>query len=320
MHIVVLDRASLGEDLSLAPLERFGRMTVYDTTTTDEAPKRVKDADVLIVNKVRITKEVLDAASHLSLICEFATGYDNISLPDARSHGVAVTNVPAYSTESVALFTVATVLSLYTHLPSYTEYVRNGSYTASPVPNCLTPAYHEIAGKTWGIVGCGNIGGRVARIAEALGARVIVCKRTPDARFLCVDADTLCRESDIITLHCPLNEGTYHLIDRERIAMMKKEVILVNEARGNVVDAAAVADTLLDGRLGGFGSDVYAAEPLREDDPLYAVRRLDRVLLTPHAAWGAYEARERCLSVICENITAYLEGKTKNRVDISEQK
>lgn len=320
MHIVVLDRASLGEDLSLAPLERFGSVTVYETTANEEAPARVRDADILIVNKVRITGEILDAAPRLSLICEFATGYDNISLPDAVSHGVAVTNVPAYSTESVALFTVATVLTLYTHLPLYSEYVRSGRYTASSVPNRLTPAYHEIAGKTWGIVGCGNIGGRVAEIAAALGARVIVNKRTEDARYTCVDADTLCRESDIITLHCPLTEKTRHLIGRERIAMMKPSAILVNEARGDVVDATAVADALLAGRLGAFGSDVYSLEPLREDDPLYAVRLLENVLLTPHAAWGAYEARERCLSVICENITAYLDGKIKNRVDILGQK
>lgn len=316
MHIVVLDRKALGDDLSLSPLEEFGTLTVYPTTSARQIAERVADAEILIVNKVKLDAAAFDAAPRLKLVCEFATGYDNISLPDAVRRGVAVVNVPAYSTESVTLFTFATVLSLLTHLPTYRAYVADGKYTASGVPNLLTPPYHELAGKTWGIVGCGNIGRRVTAVAEAFGARVIVNKRTKDERYSCVDIDTLCKESDVITLHCPLNDGARHLIDADRIARMKKTVVLVNEARGGVVDAEAVARAVEEGKIGAFGSDVYEGEPLREDDPLYRIRTYENVLLTPHAAWGAYEARVRCLGVICENIASFLEGKAKNRVDI----
>ncbi|HBJ18156.1 MAG TPA: hydroxyacid dehydrogenase [Clostridiales bacterium] len=316
MKIAVLDRRALGEDLSLAPLERFGEVIVYPTTSEEELPARVADAYIVLINKVRFGRAAFDAAKKLRLICEFATGYDNISLEDARTHGVAVVNVPAYSTESVALFTFATVLSLMTHLSEYRAYVADGRYTASGVPNLLSPAYHELAGKTWGIVGCGNIGGRVAAIAEAFGAKVIVNRRREDPRFCCVDIETLCRESDILTLHCPLNEGTRHLLNAERIGMMKRSAILVNEARGAVVDSEAVACAIEEGRLGAFGSDVYDGEPLRSEDPLYRIRERENVILTPHAAWGAYEARERCLEIVCENIRAFFDGEIKNRVDI----
>ena len=166
-----------------------------------------------------------------------------------------------------------------------------------------------------GIVGAGNIGGRVAKIAEAFGARVIVNKRTPDERFACVDIDTLVRESDIITLHCPLNEESRHLINERRLSLMKKSAILVNEARGAVVDEAAVAKAVLEGRIAAFGADVYDGEPFSENHPYSAIRALPNVILTPHAAWGAYEARSRCLSVICENIESFLKGENKNRVD-----
>lgn len=316
MKIAVLDRKSLGEDLSLSELEQFGTVTVYDTTSPGELAERIADADVLLVNKVRLGEAAFRAAKRLKLVCEFATGYDNISLPDAKRYGVAVTNVPAYSTDSVALFTFATVLSLMTHLPEYRAYVADGRYTASGVPNLLTPPYHELAGKTWGIVGCGNIGGRVAEIAVAFGARVIVNRRKKDSRYPTTDIDTLCRESDILTLHCPLNEETARLIDERRVAMMRPDTILVNEARDGVVDSEAVARAIEERRLGAFGSDVYDGEPLRKEDALYRIRDRKNVLLTPHAAWGAYEARVRCLSVVCENIVAFFDGKIKNRVDI----
>ena len=316
MKIAVLDKKALGDDLSLAPLEAFGSVAVYDTTSPEEVAERIADADILLINKVRLDGAAFDAAKRLRLVCVFATGYDNISIPDAKRHGVAVANVPAYSTDSVALFTFATVLSLMTHLPEYRAYVADGRYTESGVPNLLTPAYRELAGKTWGIVGCGNIGGRVAAIAEACGARVIVHRRKKDPNYPCVDMDTLCRESDILTLHCPLTEETRHLIDDRRISFMRRDAILVNEARGGVVDSEAVARAIEEGRLGAFGSDVYEGEPLRREDALYRIRERKNVLLTPHAAWGAYEARERCLSVVCENITAFLDGKIKNRVDI----
>ena len=315
MKIVILDKKAMGDDISTSPLEAFGEVVVYGATAPEELCARIADADVIVLNKVKITAEAFAAAKNLRLVCEFATGYDNIDLAAARAHGVAVTNVPGYSTESVALYTMATVLSLFTHMREFNEYVRNGSYTASGVPNLLVPVYHELAGKTWGIVGCGNIGRRVAEIAKAFGARVIVNKRTPVEDLTCVDIETLCRESDIITVHCPLNDGTRHLINEKTLSLMKPTALLYNAARGAVLNEADVADAVLSGKIGAFGSDVYSVEPMPADHPFQKIKDMNNVLLTPHAAWAAVEARERCLSIICDNITAYLAGNRKNRVD-----
>jgi glycerate dehydrogenase len=173
----------------------------------------------------------------------------------------------------------------------------------------------EIAGKTWGILGAGNIGRQVARVAEAFGCRVIVCRRTSDPDYPTVDVDTLCREADILSVHTPLTDETRGIISRERIAMMKPGAIFVNVARGAVADEAALADAVREGRLGGIGIDVYTEEPFPETHPLYDVRDLPNVCLTPHMAWGAFEARQRCLDEIAENIRAHFAGERRSRVD-----
>ena len=315
MKIVVLDKKAIGNDISCAPLEVFGEVTEYDSTAPEALAERIADAEVIVLNKVKLNAAAFAAAKKLRLVCEFATGYDNIDLAAARAKGVAVTNVPGYSTESVTLYTMATVLALFTHLHEFNDYVKDGSYTASGVPNLLVPVYHELAGKTWGIVGCGNIGRRVAEIAAAFGARVIVNKRTPVEGLTCVDIETLCRESDIITVHCPLNDGTHHLINKERLSLMKSSAVLYNAARGAVLNEADVAEAVLAGRIGAFGSDVYSIEPMPADHPFQKIKDLKNVLLTPHAAWAAVEARERCLSIICDNIASYLAGEKLNRVD-----
>lgn len=317
MLIKVLDSASLGADTPiLEHLSKHGEVRIYEKTDASEIEARISDAEVIVINKVKISAEVLSYAKSLRLICVFATGYDNIDIEAAKARGVAVCNVPAYSTDSVALFTAATVLALSSHLLEYRRFVTSGEYNSAGVPNRLTPVYHELAGKTWGIVGYGNIGKAVGRIAESFGARVIANKRTPVAGVECVDIDTLCRESDIITLHCPLNEQTRTLISRERIALMKPSVIMVNEARGAVLDEAAVAEAVLSGKIAAFGSDVYSTEPFGDAHPYNSIMSLDNVILTPHAAWGSYESRCRCISVVSDNISAYIDGKILNRVDI----
>jgi glycerate dehydrogenase len=176
--------------------------------------------------------------------------------------------------------------------------------------------YHELRGKTWGIVGLGNIGRAVAKVAEAFGAKVIAYKRTPVDDYECVGIDELCERSDIITLHCPLNDGTRNLISKDLIAHMKKDVIIVNEARGSVVNEMDIKNAIINGDIGAFGSDVYSVEPFGEDHPFCEIKDKSNVLLTPHAAWGAYEARVRCLEIICDNIDAFISNKIKNRVDI----
>lgn len=315
MRISVLDRASLGMDTPLEALSRFGEVEIFDSTLPELVADRAAASDVIIINKVKITREVLVAAPRLRLVCVFATGYDNVDVEAARELGVAVCNVPGYSTDSVALFTVATALTLYSHLGEYNDYVKSGEYTESGVPNRLVPVYHELAGKTWGIIGYGNIGRAVGRVAEAFGARVIACKRTPIDEVKCIDINTLCRESDIITIHCPLNDGTRGIINKERIALMKPSVVIVNEARGAVVCEADIAEAIETGRVAAFGCDVYSTEPFGKDHPYARIMNRKNVLLTPHAAWGAYEARARCISIIADNIQSFLEGKILNRVD-----
>ena len=316
MKITVLDRASMGLDLSFDSLCKFGEVIIYENTSADELKDRVADSDVIVFNKVKIGKEVFENAKNLKLLCVFATGYDNIDVESARTHNVAVCNVPAYSTDSVALLTVANVLSLYTHLAEYSRHVASGKYTENGKANSLTPVYHELRGKVWGIVGYGNIGKAVAKVAQAFGADIIVNKRTAIDGCKCVDIDTLCKESDIITIHCPLNSETRNLINAERINLMKKEVVVVNEARGAVVDEGAIVDAVLSGKISAFGSDVYSTEPFDKKHPFNKIKELDNVCLTPHCAWGAYEARVRCLNIICENIQSFLDKGTKNRVDI----
>jgi len=315
MKITILDKIAMGEDTPYELLDSFGEVTAYSTTSPDERITHIADSEVIILNKVKITEDVMEACKSLKLICVFATGFDNVDIVAARKRGIAVCNVPGYSTDSVVLFTVATVLSLVAHLKEYNDYVRSGKYSASSSANRIVPVVHEIRGMTWGIVGGGNIGRAVMDVAKAFGARVIVNKRTPTEEFECVDIDTLCRESDIITLHCPLNDGTRELINRERIALMKKSAVLVNEARGAVLNEADVADAVKNGKIAAFGCDVYSAEPFGSDHPYNSIKDLDNVILTPHSAWGAYEARARCMRIISENISAFINGDKKNRVD-----
>ena len=316
MKITILDRASLGDDTPIDILNEIGEVEVFDATPPELVSARIAESDIIILNKVKITHEIIKSARNLKQICVFATGYDNIDLATAKECGVAVCNVPGYSTDSVALFTVATVLSLVAHLSEYNQYIRSGDYLKSGVPNRLIPVYHEIRGKTWGIIGYGNIGKAVGRVAEAMGARLIVNKRTAVEGAECVDIDTLCRESDIITIHCPLNDQTRNLINSERIDLMKKDVVVVNEARGAVVNENDIAEAVINDRIGAFGCDVYSVEPFSVEHPYNKIMNKSNVLLTPHAAWGAYEARARCIGIIKDNILAYLQGKTLNRVDI----
>ena len=315
MKITVLDAATLGDDLDLSPLSALGDVTVWQGTAADDVKARISGYDVVILNKIKIHEGVLPEGDACpKLICISATGFDNVNLEACRKRGVAVANVRGYSTESVTQVTVGLVLSLASHLPAYASFVSDGSYTRGGVANRLSPTYHEIAGKTWGVVGAGKIGGRVAEVARALGCRVLTCRRHPDG--VSVDLDTVCRESDIITVHCPLTDETRGMIGTRELSLMKPDAILVNMARGAVTDEAAIADAVREGRLAGFGCDVYAVEPFGEDHPFSMIRNHERVTLLPHMSWGAYEARARCLSEMIENIKAFSNGKTRNRIDL----
>lgn len=316
MKIVFLDSSALGADLDLSPFSSLGEVTIYNTSAPGEICDRVRDADVVITNKCKLNEESLGAAQCLKLICVTATGFDNIDVEYAKSRGIGVCNVVGYSTNNVAQLTAGMVLSLINKQTEYRRSVCDESYSRGGVANILSPTYHEIDGLTWGIVGCGNIGRRVAKIADALGCKILVNKREATSDFECVDIDTLCQRSDIITLHTPLNDSTRGLIDREKIAMMKDGVILVNVARGAVTDEVAVAEAIKSGKISGFGCDVYSTEPFGTEHPYFEIKDMDNVILTPHMAWGSYEARVRLCDEVKKNIIAFFKGEIRNRIDL----
>ncbi len=314
MKIVILDAATLGEDIDLSVFDAVGEAVTYPLTERASVAERICDCDVCVINKVKLDEEVLKNANVLKLICVAATGYDNIDLEYCKSRGIAVCNVAGYSVNSVSQLTLAMVLSASVNLWEYRSAVCDGRYSESGVQNMLTPVYHELCGKVWGIIGYGGIGKRVGDGAKALGCRLVVNKRTPIEGEECVSLEELLKISDIITIHTPLTEETRGMIGEKEIAMMKDGVFLVNVARGAVTDEAAVASAVESGKIGFFGCDVYSAEPMPKDNPLYRIRNRKNVCLTPHMAWGAYESRMRCMNEICENIRVFFNGGTRNRI------
>jgi glycerate dehydrogenase len=315
MKIVFLDSLALGEGLDLDSFKDLGEVEIYPSSTNEQIIERTVDCDVAITNKLKLNKTNLENAKSLKLICVTATGFDNIDIEYAKERGIGVCNVVGYSTTNVAQITAGFVLQLINKSIEYQKSVSSGYYSECGVANILSPIYREIDGLTWGIVGFGNIGRRVASVAEALGCHVLVNKREAIDDYECVDIDTVCRECDIITLHTPLNDGTRDLINAERISKMRDGVILVNVARGAVTDEQAIADAVKSGKIGGFACDVYSCEPFSKEHPFYEIMDRENVLLTPHMAWGSLDARVRLLNEVKENIKAYFSGKIRNRVD-----
>lgn len=315
MKIVLLDSKTLGPEIDLSPLENAGQLVAYEMTAYEQLTERIKDADVVVTNKMKLNRQTLAGAEQLKLICVTATGFDNVDIPYCQEKGIAVCNVPGYSTDSVAQLTLSMVLALSTHLVTYRNLVHSGTYTRSGSPNLLSPVWHELAGRTWGIVGCGNIGRKVAAVASALGCRVLVYRRSADPEYENADLDTLLQQSDIVTIHLPLNDNTRGIISREKIALMKNDAIVVNVARGAVADEAALADAVEAQQLGGLGVDVYSVEPFPQEHPFNRILDRDNVILTPHSAWGSKEARNRCVREVGGNICAFFAGETRNRCD-----
>lgn len=314
MKIAILDAATLGNDTDLSLFDTLGDVSVYPLTEKDEIPERIKDCDVCIVNKVRLNGTVLKNAENLKLICVAATGYDNIDTVYCAEHSIAVCNVAGYSANSVSQLTLAMVLSASCRLSAFRAAVANGSYSKGSVQNILTPVYHELAGKTWGIIGYGGIGKKVGIAANALGCNVVVNKRTKTDSVACLELEELLAVSDIVSIHVPLTEQTRGMIGERELSVMKDGAFLVNVARGAVLDEEAVARAVENNKLGFFGCDVYSVEPMPETHPFYRIRNYENVCLTPHMAWGAYESRERCMQEIRENIISFTENGTRNRI------
>lgn len=316
LKIVILDALTLGDDISLEEISSLGECEIYSSTSVDELPERLENAEVAVLNKVKLNSGILSFAKKLKLICLAATGFDNIDIDYCKKNGIAVCNVVGYSSHNVAQLTAAMVLSLSVNLCQYTDFVKRGEYTESRVANKLTPVYHELFGKTWGIIGYGNIGKEVAQVARALGCNVIYNKNKQENDKACVSLEELCSKADIISIHTPLNDSTRGMINEKTISLMKNNVILVNTARGAVTDESAVAKAIKEKQIAAFGTDVYSVEPFGKDHPFYSIKDYPNVCMTPHMAWGSYEARCRCISEITENIKSFFSGKIRNRLDI----
>lgn len=304
LRIVFLDAATMG-DISFAPIEALGNFIRYDNSTPQEAIERVKDCEVMIINKILVTPELIDAAPNLRLICESATGVNNIDMAYAASKGIPVRNAVGYSTTTVAQATFMHILSLLGEGPYYDECVKSGRYSAMNMFTDPAKNWEELDGKTIGIIGMGNIGSRVAKIAQAFGMNVCYfstsgtghCKDYP-----CLPLDDLLKQSDIISIHAPLNERTNGLIGAEQIAQMKPTSIIVNMGRGGIVDEQALADAISQERIAGAALDVFVKEPVPADNPLLHTRHPERLRLAPHAAWASIQARERLVQQIADNI------------------
>ena len=317
MHkIVVLDGAVLNPgDLSWTPLEALGSLTVYDRTPGEMILSHIGDADIVLTNKTPLTAETLAAAPKVKFIGALGTGFNSIAIGAAKSLGVAVANVPSYSTHDVAQFTMALLLEVCHRIGDHSRGVQAGEWARSRDFCYWDSPQMELFGKTFGVIGMGRIGQAAAKLAEAFGMKVLYYSRHEKelpfpAEF--VDLDTLLRESDVVSLHCPLTPQNRGLIGREKIGKMKDGAILLNTSRGSLIDEEAVADALKSGKLYAFAADVLPQEPMRADSPFLG---LDNAILTPHIAWASRAARKRLLDVTVSNIAAFLEGKVQNRVE-----
>lgn len=319
MKIVILERNSVGQDVSVDCIGDFGEVTVYgNTVTPEEVRRRVGDADIVIANKSPLGEETLKDAPNVRLICEFATGYDNCDLEYCRKRGIKVANVRNYCTAMVAQHTFAMALALSQKLFHYDAYVKSGAYGAQDRFSNFDIPFYELEGKTWGIVGMGNIGRRVASIAEAFGCRVIfhsVTGKSTCTEYRRVDKDTLLSESDFLSLHCPLSELSRNFIDGDALKRMKRTAILLNVARGQVVHNGDLYEALVQGEIAAAGLDVVEKEPLEESNPLSRIKDSSRLIITPHLAWASVEARTRCVREAYENIAAFLRGEDRNVVN-----
>lgn len=304
MKIVFLDAATMG-NVSFEPFERLGDFVRYENSTPEEARERVRDIDVLLINKVLVDKALIDSAPKLKLICIAATGVNNIDVGYAASKGIPVRNVAGYSTDSVVQSTFMHILSLVGGAPYFDESVKSGSYSRSGMFTDPNWNWWELAGKTIGVIGLGNIGSKVARIAEAFGMKVCYFSTSGTGHskdYPCLPLEQLLAESDIVSIHAPLNDRTLNLIGEAELKRMKPTAYLVNMGRGAIVDEAALAAAVDAGVIAGAGIDVFVTEPIPENHPYLVMKHPERMRLAPHVAWASIEARQRLVGMMADNI------------------
>ncbi len=318
MKISILERNSVGTDVDVSCFEDFGEVVYYRNTVKETAVEHIEDADIIIANKTPLNEETLKQNPNVKLICEFATGFDNVDLEYCKKRGIKVANVKDYSTPAVAQHTIALALYLLEHLKHYDHYVKDGEYAAQDRFSNFDLPFSELEGMTWGIVGMGNIGQKVAKIADAFGCHVIFHSVTGNSKvteYESVSKEELLQRADVVSLHCPLSDLTRHFIDEKALGLMKKDAILINVARGDVVDNDALYDGLVNGEIAAAGLDVIKNEPIKEDDKLYQIKDSNKLIITPHMAWASTQARNRLVHEVYLNIEAFLKGESRNVVN-----
>lgn len=308
MRIIFLDAKTIGDDIDLTGYERFGEVVKYGFSTAEEARERTKGADVIVVNKVPVNEETIGEAKNLKLVCVTATGTNNLDKEYLKWRKIAWRNVAGYSTETVAQHTFALLFYLMEKLPYYDGYVKSEKYVGDTTFTHFANVFHELSGMTWGIIGLGNIGRRVADLAKLFGCRVIYYStsgKNSQPGYERVTFDMLLQESDIISVHAPLNEDTEGLINREAFEKMKPTAIFLNLGRGPIVVEKDLADALLADMIAAAGLDVLSKEPMSADNPLLGIKDSERLVITPHIAWASIEARTRLMKTIEGQIQEY---------------
>ena len=308
MKIIILDKKTLGADLDLTPLNKLGDVIEYETTSADETLRRIEDAEIVITNKVLITKKTMENSPQLKLIAIAATGMNNVDLETAKALNITVKNVAGYSTTSVVQHTFTMLFHLMAKLSYYNRTVKEGTWSDSNLFTDVSQPFNEIAGKSWGIIGLGTIGKEVARIAEAFGVHINYYSTSGNNKindYHHYELEELLSKSDIISIHCPLNEQTKNLINNSNLSLLKENAILLNLGRGGIINEVDLAKALEEQKFYA-GLDVIANEPIEKENPLMHIKKQDQLLITPHIAWASVEARKKLLEGIVKNIEAFI--------------
>jgi len=319
MKIVFLETDTLGDDVDLSIFDVFGEVVKYNKSNPKEqgVSERLIDADVVIVNKYPMKEATLSKAKNLKLICITGTGTNIVDFEYTNKRGIEVRNVKGYSTNSVVQHTFALLFYVFEKLSYYDHFVKSGEYARHDIFSQFNEKFHELAGKTWGIIGLGDIGKGVANVAKAFGANVIYYStsgQNSNPEYSQVNFDTLLKESDIISIHAPLNHVTRNLLGKEEFIKMKKTAIVLNLGRGPIINEDALVWALNEGEIGGAGLDVISFEPMLPTNPLLTIQDSKKLIITPHIAWATVEARRRCVDEVHKNLKAYLEGEERNVV------
>lgn len=318
MKLCFLDAKTLGNDIDLSIFNSFGKIDVYQLSTPEEIIKRIKSVDIIIANKVQLNKTNLCFAKNLKLICLTATGSNNIDLEYIKQNNIGLANVAGYSTDSVVQHTFAMLFYIMENLNYYDNYVKSRAYAQSDIFTHLNKTFLELKNKTWGIIGLGTIGKSVANIAKAFGCNIIYYStsgKNNNTDFEQKNLNELLSLSDIISIHCPLTPQTLNMIDYNKISNMKRSAFLINVGRGGIINESDLAKALDDELILGVALDVLQTEPILENNPLLYIKNIQHLLITPHIAWGAVEARNRVVHEVYENIKCFLNNERRNRLD-----